>query len=190
MRQVNACLPFAAPQEPHRAIDADIACRKGTVAFCNGCTGRTSSLGSKIAMAMDHTSDRRYGIPFALCANTPVANEGVSQMTAMIDKQIVHELAWELSQASDGRARIETERRTVVGREVVELRVFLLQAPSQMPADQWVGLYCDRFARILHSAGLELAADEWFTPSQRFPSCSCWIERSTSPHSGSRMNAL
>jgi hypothetical protein len=22
-----------------------------------------------------------------------------------------------------------------------------------------------------------LAADEWFTPSQRFPSCGCWIAR-------------
>jgi hypothetical protein len=96
-------------------------------------------------------------------------------MTVQSIEQIVHDLALELSHASDCRVLIETDRRKVLGREVIELRVFLRQSPWQMTADQWVWLYRDQFASILDSAGLELAADEWFTPSQRFSSCGCWI---------------
>jgi hypothetical protein len=94
-----------------------------------------------------------------------------------MDKQLVHEMAVNLSQAMDGHARVETEPRMVLGREVVELRVFLLQPPGLTAGDQWIRLYCHRLATLVEPAGLELAADEWFTPSQRFPSCGCWIAR-------------
>jgi hypothetical protein len=96
-------------------------------------------------------------------------------MPVELIEQIVHDLALELSHSSDCRVLIETARRKLLGREVIELRVFLRQSPWQMTPDQWVWLYRDRFASILDSAGLELAADEWFTPSQRFSSCGCWI---------------
>jgi len=96
-------------------------------------------------------------------------------MPVELIEQIVHDLALELSHSSDCRVLIETDRRKVLGREVIELRVFLRQSPWQMTADQWVWLYRNQFASILDSAGLELAADEWFTPSQRFSSCGCWI---------------
>jgi hypothetical protein len=97
-------------------------------------------------------------------------------MRAELMEQIVHDLALELSHASDCRVLIETDRRQVLGREVIELRVFLRQSPWQMTADQWVWLYRNQFAAILESAGLELAVDDWFTPSQRFSSLGCWIE--------------
>lgn len=96
-------------------------------------------------------------------------------MTVQSIEQIVYDLALELSHSSDCRVLIETDRRKVLGREVIELRVFLRQASWQMTADQWVWLYRDQFASILGSAGLELAVDDWFTPSQRFSSCGCWI---------------
>jgi hypothetical protein len=96
-------------------------------------------------------------------------------MSINLDKQIVHELALRLSREIDGRTRIETERRTIFGREVVELRVFLLQTPSRMTVDRWISTFCHRIAGVVDSAGLELAADESFTPSQRFPSCGFWV---------------
>lgn len=96
-------------------------------------------------------------------------------MVADVIEQIVHNLALELSHATDCRVLIETNQRTLLGRDVVELRVFLRQPPYKMTADTWVWLYRSRLVDVLDSAGLKLAADEWFTPSQRFPSCGCWI---------------
>jgi hypothetical protein len=96
-------------------------------------------------------------------------------MAALLDKQIVHELALRLSREIDGRTRIETERRTVFGREVIELRVFLLQAPPRFTVERWLSTFCGRIGGVVAAAGLELAADEGFTPSQSFPSCGFWI---------------
>jgi hypothetical protein len=96
-------------------------------------------------------------------------------MIANLDKQMVHELALNLSLAIDCRTRIETERRTVFGRDVIELRVFLLEAPSRIAVNRWVSMYCERLAEAVDSAGLEFVADECFTPSQRFPSCGFWV---------------
>jgi hypothetical protein len=107
-------------------------------------------------------------------------------MRANVDRQFVHDLASELSRAFGVSTRIETDMRTWLGRNVIELRVFLLQVPSSTAAEQWVGLYRHRLEESLASAGLELAADEWFTPSQRFPSCGCWIERESVPQPGRR----
>jgi len=98
-------------------------------------------------------------------------------MAAKVVERAVHDLAFKLSRATDCSVLIETDRRTLLGRDVVELRVFLRQSPCLMTADDWVCLYRNRLEAVLGRAGLELAADEWFTPSQRFPSCGCWITR-------------
>jgi len=98
-------------------------------------------------------------------------------MIAALVEQVVHELALELSHTSDCRVLIETDRCTLLGRDVVELRVFLRRSFAQLTNDQWIELYHDHLAEFLNSAGLELAADEWFTPSRRFPSCGCWVTR-------------
>jgi hypothetical protein len=98
-------------------------------------------------------------------------------MVAVVVEQTVRDLALKLSDATDCRVLVETDRRTMLGREVVELRIFLRQPPYLMTADQWVRMYRNRLAAVFGLAGLELAADEWFTPSQRFPSCGCWITR-------------
>jgi len=94
-------------------------------------------------------------------------------------EKTVHDLALKLSRATDCSVLIETDRRTLLGRDVVELRVFLRQSPCLISADDWVWLYRNRLAAVLGRAGLELATDEWFTPSQRFPSCGCWVTRPT-----------
>ena len=94
--------------------------------------------------------------------------------TEMVE-QVVHQLALELSYDADCRVLIETDRQKLLGSDVVELRIFLKNAPCQITADQWVGMYQNCLEPILDEAGLKLASDEWFTPSQRFPSCGCWI---------------
>jgi hypothetical protein len=96
-------------------------------------------------------------------------------MAVEMIEQVVHELALELSHVSDCRVLIETGRCRLLGRDMVELRVFLRQSPRQISTEHWVWLYRSSFAGVLDSAGLELAVDEWFTPSQRFPSFGCWI---------------
>jgi hypothetical protein len=98
-------------------------------------------------------------------------------MAKKVVEQTVRDLALNLSHATDCSVLIETDRRTLLGRDVVELRVFLRQSPCLMRIDDWSLLYRNRLAAVLGRAGLELATDEWFTPSQQFPSCGCWVMR-------------
>jgi hypothetical protein len=102
-------------------------------------------------------------------------------MVTELVEQIVHYLALELSHAMEGRVLIETDRRSLFGRDVVELRVFLSYSPGRTAPDHWIERYRQRLATVFELAGMELAADEWFTPSQRFPSCGCWIMQHSSP---------
>src|SRR5271168_820424 len=92
-------------------------------------------------------------------------------------EQIVRLLASEQAQTSYCRVLIETQQQKVLGREIVELRIFLHTPPSDMAADLWLGQFRKSFETALILAGLELAVDDWFTPSQRVPSSSCWIMR-------------
>jgi hypothetical protein len=96
-------------------------------------------------------------------------------MTRKTVEQIVLLLADELSQTLNCRALIETQRQTLLGREIVELRVYLHKPPSGMAADLWLSHYRSDLVAVLGSAGLELAVDDWFTPTRQIPSCSCWI---------------
>ncbi len=98
-------------------------------------------------------------------------------MTGKAVEQIVHFLASELALASICRASVETQRKTILGRDIVELRVFLHTPPLGVAADPWLWHYRNDLVAVLGTAGLELAVDEWFTPSRQVPSCSCWIMR-------------
>jgi hypothetical protein len=96
-------------------------------------------------------------------------------MNADCVEHTVRELALNLSQSMGSRVLVETDKRTVLDRDIVELRVYLREVNGSMTATRWAALYRQRLAVALDSIELELAVDEWFIPSQRFPSCGCWI---------------
>ena len=96
--------------------------------------------------------------------------------TIKLVEQIVGLLARELSQATANQVLIETQRQKLFGSDIIELRVLLRALPYDMPAEPWLWHYRRNLVPVLNAAGLELAVDDWFIPSQRFPSCSCWIK--------------
>jgi hypothetical protein len=147
------------------------------IAFCNASLMLALRIRRKFTGAWNQTLMDAHGIPFAVVNDVSVLEDylGGCDMQSALDKQVLHDLACDLAIALDGRARIETERRTLVGRDVVELRIFLLQVPSRMTADRWVFLYSERLPKALNSAGLELAVDTGFTPSQSITSFGFWV---------------
>ena len=90
-------------------------------------------------------------------------------------EQVLKMLVVDIAQTRDCSVRIETQCWTALGRDIVELRVFLNRHPLEMLPHRWIGFYRNQLKSVLRDLGLQLAVDEWFEPSPLSPSCGCWI---------------